>query len=41
MPFSAAHRIKSTGTENMVFIEIQQGDYFGEDDFGKVHVKDI
>ena len=44
----AAHRIKNTGTENLVFIEIQQGDYFGEDDierleddFGRVNKKDI
>ena len=48
IPFGAAHRIKNTGTENMVFIEIQQGDYFGEDDierleddFGRINVKDI
>ncbi len=44
----AAHRVKNTGTENLVFIEIQQGDYFGEDDierleddFGRVDKKDI
>jgi len=44
----AAHRIKNTGTENLVFIEIQQGDYFGEDDierleddFGRVDKKNI
>jgi len=44
----AAHRIKNTGTENLVFIEIQQGDYFGEDDierleddFGRVDKEDI
>ena len=48
IPAGAAHRIKNTGLENLVFIEIQQGDYFGEDDierleddFGKVHIKDI
>ena len=48
IPAGSAHRIKNTGLENLVFIEIQQGDYFGEDDierleddFGKVHVKDI
>lgn len=45
---NAAHRIKNIGTENVVFIEIQQGDYFGEDDierleddFGRVNKKDI
>ena len=48
IPVGAAHRIKNTGTENLVFIEIQQGDYFGEDDierleddFGRINVKDI
>ena len=47
IPVGAAHRIKNIGTENLVFIEIQQGDYFGEDDierleddFGRVSVKD-
>jgi mannose-6-phosphate isomerase len=32
----ANHRIKSTGTDNLVFIEIQQGDYFGEDDIERL-----
>jgi len=47
IPVDAAHRIKNIGTENVVFIEIQQGDYFGEDDierleddFGRVNKKD-
>ena len=26
------HRVKNTGTEMLVFIEVQTGDYFGEDD---------
>ena len=26
------HRIANTGTENLVFIEVQTGTYFGEDD---------
>ena len=26
------HRIENTGAEDVVFIEIQRGDYFGEDD---------
>jgi mannose-6-phosphate isomerase-like protein (cupin superfamily) len=26
------HRISNTGSENLVFIEIQTGSYFGEDD---------
>ena len=28
----AAHRIENPGTELLVFIEIQRGDYLGEDD---------
>ena len=36
IPVGAAHRIKNTGTENLVFIEIQQGDYFGEDDIERL-----
>jgi mannose-6-phosphate isomerase len=27
-----AHRIKNAGVEDLVFIEVQHGDYFGEDD---------
>jgi mannose-6-phosphate isomerase len=30
--FKDKHRIENTGTGNLVFIEIQTGDYFGEDD---------
>ena len=47
VPVGAAHRIKNTGANNLVFIEVQQGDYFGEDDierleddFGRVNRKD-
>ncbi len=32
IPFGEVHRIENTGDEPLVFIEIQQGDYFGEDD---------
>jgi mannose-6-phosphate isomerase-like protein (cupin superfamily) len=28
----AAHRIRNTGTEPLMFVEVQHGDYFGEDD---------
>lgn len=28
----AAHRVENPGTEDLVFIEVQQGDYLGEDD---------
>ncbi|UCH06203.1 MAG: phosphomannose isomerase type II C-terminal cupin domain [Deltaproteobacteria bacterium] len=36
VPTGATHRIKSTGIDNLVFIEIQQGDYFGEDDIERL-----
>ncbi len=32
IPQGTAHRIENTGTEKMVFIEVQRGTYFGEDD---------
>jgi mannose-6-phosphate isomerase-like protein (cupin superfamily) len=32
IPAGAAHRIENPGTEPLVFIEVQRGDYFGEDD---------
>ncbi|OPZ59919.1 MAG: Alginate biosynthesis protein AlgA [Deltaproteobacteria bacterium ADurb.Bin510] len=32
IPVEAAHRIENLGTEPVVFIEVQQGSYFGEDD---------
>lgn len=32
IPLGAKHRIGNPGTETMEFIEIQTGDYFGEDD---------
>lgn len=42
----AAHRVENPGEEKLVFIEIQRGDYFGEDDivrlqddFGRVPEK--
>jgi len=28
----AKHQVKNTGTEDLIFIEIQLGEYFGEDD---------
>ena len=30
--YEVAHRIANQGTEPVVFIEVQQGSYFGEDD---------
>jgi len=32
IPIGAAHRVENPGDELMVFIEVQQGDYLGEDD---------
>lgn len=32
VPVEAKHQIKNTGTEDLIFIEVQIGEYFGEDD---------
>lgn len=32
IPVGTAHRVENPGLEKMVFIEVQTGDYFGEDD---------
>ncbi|MEK6764720.1 MAG: phosphomannose isomerase type II C-terminal cupin domain [Planctomycetota bacterium] len=32
IPQESAHRMANNGNENLTFIEIQQGEYFGEDD---------
>lgn len=32
IPVGAAHRIENPGSENLIFIEIQRGNYLGEDD---------
>lgn len=32
IPVGACHRIENTGADTLVFIEIMQGDYLGEDD---------
>jgi mannose-6-phosphate isomerase len=32
IPTGTAHRIENPGTEKMIFIEVQRGTYFGEDD---------
>lgn len=32
VPVGIAHRIENTGTAELVFVEVQHGDYFGEDD---------
>jgi mannose-6-phosphate isomerase len=36
IPIGAAHRIENPGPEKLVFIEIQHGDYFGEDDIERL-----
>ncbi|MEP7269938.1 MAG: phosphomannose isomerase type II C-terminal cupin domain [Acidobacteriota bacterium] len=32
IPLGAAHRIMSFGNETLIFIEVQRGEYLGEDD---------
>jgi mannose-6-phosphate isomerase len=32
IPVGAAHRIENPGETHMIFIEVQQGEYLGEDD---------
>ena len=32
VPQGVAHRMENTGREPLVFVEVQTGDYFGEDD---------
>ncbi len=39
IPQGARHRIENAGNENMVFVEIQRGDYFGEDDIERFEDK--
>ncbi len=31
-----AHRVHNTGHANLVFVEVQHGDYFGEDDIRRL-----
>jgi len=32
VPVGVAHRVRNTGSVPLVFVEVQHGDYFGEDD---------
>ena len=32
VPLGAKHRCGNPGTEDLIFVEVQTGDYFGEDD---------
>ena len=36
IPQGAAHRIENVGAEDLVFIEVQHGDYFGEEDIERL-----
>lgn len=36
IPCGAAHRLRNSGQEEAVFIEIQTGSYFGEDDIERL-----
>ena len=36
IPRGAIHRAMNPGTEDMAFIEVQTGDYFGEDDIERL-----
>jgi mannose-6-phosphate isomerase-like protein (cupin superfamily) len=36
IPRSASHRITNHGQDNLVFIEVQTGEYFGEDDIERI-----
>ena len=36
IPLKAVHRIENRGKENLVFIEVQSGSYFGEDDIERI-----
>lgn len=36
VPVAALHRIHNRGTEPLVFIEVQHGEYFGEDDIERI-----
>lgn len=36
VPLGAAHRIENTGDADLVFIEVQHGDYFGDDDIVRI-----
>lgn len=36
VPVMSKHRIQNTGEENLIFVEVQLGSYFGEDDIVRV-----
>ena len=36
VPTGVCHRIENNGTDDLVFVEVQHGDYFGEDDIERL-----
>ena len=36
IPTGAAHRVRNPGEVQLVFVEVQRGDYFGEDDIERL-----
>ena len=36
VPQTAAHRVENAGEDDLVFIEVQHGSYFGEDDITRL-----
>ena len=36
IPKTAKHRIENTGSDKLIFIEVQTGTYFGEDDIVRI-----
>lgn len=36
IPRGGIHRIKNAGPDNLIFVEVQTGDYFGEDDIERL-----
>lgn len=39
IPVEAAHQVKNIGSDELVFIEVQLGSYFGEDDIVRLEDK--
>jgi len=39
IPKEAAHQVKNTGEDELIFIEVQLGEYFGEDDIVRLEDK--
>ena len=39
IPLEAKHQIQNTGDEDLIFIEVQMGEYFGEDDIVRLEDK--